>query len=292
MKSRMARAMCGLTAFSRWAVTGTPIQNNLNDLAALLRFIRAHPYDDPRRFETDISRLWKSDGDEEAVKRLKRLSGCLILRRDKGTISLPPRHDFRCPVEFNERERELYDSTRNATIRKLDDILQHGGNVSAHGSYVNMLQQIESLRLICNLGLNYHNRHDNNNMQAALDWASEAQRAFNIRREMEVIYCSQCSSILDLTDTLEDSYEDSPQFSRCLKFTCTECAHRLRIAKKSMVCGHTPRCSVAPVSILDTAFEETLFQLSGKARSLSENMPSKVTALVADLKAQPADVKR
>lgn len=89
MKSRLARAVCSLDATSRWAVTGTPIQNHINDLAALLKFIRVHPYDEPKRFEADISRLWKSGDDKEAVERLKRLAGCLILRRSQRTVDLP-----------------------------------------------------------------------------------------------------------------------------------------------------------------------------------------------------------
>lgn len=71
-----------------------PIQNHLNDLATLFKFIRAYPYADRRCFDTDISRLWESGEYQEALKRLKRLSACLILRRVKGTISLPPRRDM------------------------------------------------------------------------------------------------------------------------------------------------------------------------------------------------------
>ncbi|KAJ2988129.1 hypothetical protein NUW58_g4138 [Xylaria curta] len=104
--ARMARAVCDLEATSRWAVTGTPIQNRLGDLASLLKFVRAYPYTDPKQFDADISRPWKSGEDEEAVKRLKRLSACLLLRRPKGALDLPPRRDLVYKVEFMPEEKE------------------------------------------------------------------------------------------------------------------------------------------------------------------------------------------
>jgi len=292
----MARAICELEADCRWAVTGTPVQNHLSDLAALLKFVRAHPYDDQKRFDADISNLWKGDDAEEAVKRLKRLSRCLILRRAKKTIDLPPRRDVKCPVNFNKAERALYESIRQQTISKFDDALLHDGELSKSGAYVNFLQQIESMRLVCNLGLHYHTRHEKGSSQVQTDWPATAQKAFNIQREMETVVCSQCSSTLEMTEGLLDDtlLQDSPLFSRCLKYACAECSHKLRITGLKMVCGHTPRCPIAPVSTSNKELEETYSQSSGrKSEQLNAGgLPSKVEVLVSDLKALPLDVKR
>jgi hypothetical protein len=293
LKSRMARAICDLDSISRWAVTGTPIQNHLSDLAALLKFVRVYPYDNPKRFDSDISRLWKTGQDEEAVKRLKRLSSCLILRRAKRTINLPPRRDTNCPVEFSRAERTLYDNIRQQTITKLDDALLRGLELSSSGVYINFLQQIESMRLVCNLGLHYNTRHEKAMTQEVSNWASVAQEAFNIHREMESVTCSQCSAALDVAEMLFDtSIQENPLFSRCLKYACADCSHKLRLSGYKMVCGHTPRCPIAPVSINNSAFEETLGQLSRPTKTASAELPSKVKVLIADLKALPSDVKR
>lgn len=294
----MARAICDLESDSRWAVTGTPIQNHLSDLTALLKFIRAYPYDDPKRFDVDISRLWKSGEDEEAVKRLKRLSRCLILRRAKRTINLPSRRDVRCAVEFSKEERALYDNIRQQTIKRIDDALLHDTELSRPGAYVNFLQQIESMRLVCSLGLHYNTRHDKAPLQDTMNWAGMAQKAFNIQREMETISCSQCSSTLEMTESLWDESlpqdQDSPQFSRCLKYACAECSYKLRVHKQKMACGHTPLCPVAPVSVSNSAFEEVFGDISSasKVTQSHQSFPSKVEKLLSDLKGLPRDVKR
>jgi SNF2 family DNA or RNA helicase len=251
--SRMARATCALSSVSRWAVTGTPIQNRLGDLSTLLKFIRVYPYTDPKCFDRDISHLWKSGKDEMAVKRLKRLSACLLLRRAKETVTIPVRRDMRCPVDFTPAERRVYDEIRQQTITKIDEALLQNSEVSRSGVYVNVLQQIESLRMVCNLGLYYRARHDGplgQQSQEANEWAGLAQRTFNVRRAMELIVCSQCWSSLDLIETSdEQATRESPQFSRCFKFTCSDCLHKLGRAGRTVGCGHSPSCPVAPVSV-------------------------------------------
>ncbi|KAK5653426.1 hypothetical protein OQA88_8911 [Cercophora sp. LCS_1] len=152
--SQMARAICALDAVSRWAVTGTPIQNHINDLAALLKFLNVYPYSEKRVFDADISHHWKSGNDGEAVKRLKRLAGCLLLRRSKGTVQLPPRHDQVCHVEFQPQERELYNQLRTRAIARIDDsLLAVNRGVDTATSFISILQQIEAMRMVCNLGL-------------------------------------------------------------------------------------------------------------------------------------------
>ncbi|KAF9784158.1 hypothetical protein IL306_008311 [Fusarium sp. DS 682] len=225
--SRMSQAICALESRSRWAVTGTPIQNRLGDLATLFKFIRAYPYTDRRCFDADISRLWKSGEYQEAIKRLKRLSKCLLLRRDKGTVSLPPKQDLQCPVDFNLEERALYSKLHQKAIVSIDEALERDSDSVKSGAYINVLQQIESLRLVCNLGLHYHTRHGKvmQNIQEVDEWTKIAQDTFNMQREMGPMVCLLCSSASDITETiLEDltSTPKNPLFFSCLSFICAD----------------------------------------------------------------------
>ncbi|KAL6900038.1 hypothetical protein GGI43DRAFT_406165 [Trichoderma evansii] len=294
--SRMAHAICALDSVARWAVTGTPIQNRLGDLATLLKFIRVHPYTDPKRFDADITHLWKSGEDEEAAKRLQRLSACILLRRPKTTINLPPRQDMRCPIEFSREEREKYTEIREQAITKIDEALQTNSETSRVGVYVNVLQQIESLRLVCNLGLHYHAKHQKSlNLPAETgDWTSVAQQAFNVQRGMGSIVCVQCSSTLELTETLLDDSStayQNPIFSRCLKFVCGDCMHRMSKAGHELGCGHRSPCPTASVSINMNVFEDISDLDPRQMKTSSIGLPSKIEALITDIKSLPSDTK-
>ncbi|KAJ8128622.1 hypothetical protein O1611_g5012 [Lasiodiplodia mahajangana] len=279
--ARMARAVCDLEATSRWAVTGTPIQNRLGDLASLLRFIRAYPYTDPKQFDTDVSRPWKSGEDEDAVKRLKRLSACLLLRRPKAAIDLPPRRDLVCKVDFTLEEREAYDKIRHQTITNLDEAFGNNTSPSRSHVYVNVLQQIESLRLFSNLGLHYLSRHTKLSPKSLEPehWNSNAQRTFNSQREMTSIFY----------DTAHPA--ESAQFTSCLQFVCSECASKNHLSGKVVSCGHKPRCPVAPVLTSGVALEEVEHLITPPIQAVPLRLPSKIKAFIDDIRGVPGDVK-
>lgn len=262
----------------------------------MLKFIKAYPYDDTKQFKAHISALWKSGEDESSIKRLKYLCSCLLLRRPKATISLPPRHDLLCPVDFRNEERSLYDETREQTIVSINEALQNVSDSSFHGGFVNVLQQIESMRLLCNLGLHYHSRHtttEKDKKQSAAPWHLIAQEIFNCQREMNSIICMQCLSNLGLAEAfLEDSVDAKkpPRFFRCLKFCCAECYSHLYESGQKIQCDHSPCCPDAPISLGGEALEEhPRLEIQQPGAGLS--MPSKIEALVTNIRSLPRDEK-
>ncbi|EYB23040.1 hypothetical protein FG05_30596 [Fusarium graminearum] len=288
--SRMSQAICALESRSRWAVTGTPIQNRLGDLASLFKFIRVYPYTDRKCFDADISRLWKTGEYQEAINRLKRLSKCLILRRDKGTVSLPPRKDMQCPVDFSPEERSLYDNLRQDTVVIIDEATNCDSDSVKPGSYANVLQQIESLRLVCNVGLHYHTRHEKvaKNIPEANKWTKIAQTTFNMEREMVPTLCLRCSSASDITETISEgptTTSQNPLFFSCLRFICAECTQS---SGQNLECGHNPRCAVAQVSTSGQSLETSLSDVQPQT---DIGLPSKVKALITDIRNLPPHEK-
>lgn len=288
----MARAICSLDSVSRWAVTGTPIQNRLGDLATLLKFLKVYPYSEKTSFEADISYVWKSGSVDEAIKRLKRLAGCLLLRRPKGIIQLPPRRDFKYTVDLAPAERQLYDEIRAQVIAQVDQASLQYANSTKTISFINVLQQIEAMRMVCNLGLYYRTRHEVSKLWSKLpdtdNWDLIAQRAFNLRREMDQIQCHHCASALETIETLQGdpTEQRQPRFSRCLRLICSACA--------LMGCGHNPSCPVTCISTNDSTVEEPSIPVvpgTGLGGALWAGLPTKVAMLLEDLQRIPGDEK-
>uniref|UniRef100_A0A8C7CJB2 Transcription termination factor 2 n=1 Tax=Oncorhynchus kisutch TaxID=8019 RepID=A0A8C7CJB2_ONCKI len=80
-KVQTSLAVCKLRAKARWAVTGTPIQNNLLDMYALLKFLRCAPFDEFKLWKTQVD-----NGSKRGGERLNILTRTLLLRRTKDQM--------------------------------------------------------------------------------------------------------------------------------------------------------------------------------------------------------------
>ncbi|KAH8160523.1 hypothetical protein CIB48_g7728 [Xylaria polymorpha] len=100
-KTVTASAIFALKAVSRWAVTGTPIQNSLADICGLLSFLQFRPYDSTKLFDEDIIECFRRGNVEVGTQRLQTLCQPIMIRRPKSVIVLPTREDLIKEVEFS-----------------------------------------------------------------------------------------------------------------------------------------------------------------------------------------------
>jgi SWI/SNF-related matrix-associated actin-dependent regulator of chromatin subfamily A3 len=145
-----ARAVRALEADHRWAVTGTPIQNRLTDFANLLAFLRVHPFDNAKYFESEISQPWKVEMNESSLRRLQILAATLCLRRPKAVVELTASFPIQVPVVLQPEERESYEAVRAVTLDFIDHELNASGPRKA--AYFSAFQRINDLRYVCNHG--------------------------------------------------------------------------------------------------------------------------------------------
>jgi superfamily II DNA or RNA helicase len=130
--SQVARAAYALDAGFRVALTGTPLENRLEELWSLAHFTNRGLLGGRREFDERYARPIAS-GDATATARLRERLRPFLLRRTKRAVvpELPPRTEALLRVALDDRERGVYDAVRAATRADVLALLAGGGNVLA-----------------------------------------------------------------------------------------------------------------------------------------------------------------
>lgn len=82
-RTQVARACCSLRAKRRWCLSGTPIQNAIDDLYSYFRFLKYDPYAVYKSFYNTI-KLPISRNSQHGYKKLQAVLRAIMLRRTKG----------------------------------------------------------------------------------------------------------------------------------------------------------------------------------------------------------------
>ncbi|GBG80826.1 hypothetical protein CBR_g31382 [Chara braunii] len=152
-KSQSAKAVFHLTSDRRWCLTGTPIQNQLDDIFSLLHFLRVEPWSNWGWFFKLIQKPYE-DGDERSLKLLQAILKPLMLRRTKETtdrlgrpiLVLPPSHTKVIECELTDAERDFYDALYKKSKVKFDTFVQQGRVLH---NYASILELLLRLRQCC-----------------------------------------------------------------------------------------------------------------------------------------------
>lgn len=142
-----------MEADRRIALTGTPIQNKIEDIWALFKFLRLKPIDDKAQFSKYISGPCKV-GNQVGVARLQLVMRCCTLRRTKDStaddgrkiLNLPARKETQVWLDLREDERHAYDMRQKEAKAQVAEFEQEG---TLQKNYANVLQQLLRLRQIC-----------------------------------------------------------------------------------------------------------------------------------------------
>jgi SNF2 family DNA or RNA helicase len=130
--SQVARAAYGLQAAFRLSLSGTPIENRLDELWSQMHFVNRGLLGGRRDFGVRYERPMLA-GDPVATERLRKRIRPFMLRRLKKEVAteLPPRTDAILYCELDTDERALYDAVRAAARADLVRQLSEGASVMA-----------------------------------------------------------------------------------------------------------------------------------------------------------------
>lgn len=255
-KTVQSQVIYSLWATRRWAVTGTPIQNRLEDLGSLVKFLRLYPYNEAGKFAQYIKGPVMS-GNAASLKSLRVFVDSFTLRRLKDQVDLPKREEIVVRLDFSPEEKELHEFFRRESNAKMQIVTQKG----TKGSMSYMLTSITTLRLVSAHGKDLLNSKDRAKLrgatkQEAIDLDESTQQQLTPTVAYEILdlmvdagfnTCMQCTKQAIAIDPSTSEEEDTTgaMFS-CFDIVCKECLKRYQEAfdkvDSEMPC---PICSVS-----------------------------------------------
>ena len=274
--TKVFKAVQTVPAQIRWCMTGTPIQNRLGDLGALIRFLRTPIMGETdvfRRYicaEVEVSKLKKNKKPDYSNLRL--LLGSICLRRAQSimdfhstTITIRP--------EFTKDERAEY-STLEVVCRQA--LTTAVSKKLSKASHQHVLEKLLRLREFCN------------GIKEGPKSSPEAVLASMYQREEA--HCTYCS--VDITELSAAEGVSQVKLTECQRFVCSDLDCTLRYwedlkreAGGNVVC---PFCHVQhrTENILAVSGETTADEVQPL------NTPSKLLALLEDIEKHMAQEKR
>ncbi|KAG0595364.1 hypothetical protein M758_UG160800 [Ceratodon purpureus] len=148
-----SKAVFMLTADRRWCLTGTPIQNKLEDIFSLLHFLRIEPWSNYNWWEKLVQKPFE-EGDERGLKLLQAILQPLMLRRTKDSLDQLGRPILVLPAadmqvvecHFTEAEQDFYTALYKKSKTKFDQFVEQGKVLH---NYASILELLLRLRQCC-----------------------------------------------------------------------------------------------------------------------------------------------
>ena len=143
-----AKAIKNIFAETRYALTGTPIENSLSELWSIFDFIMPGYLFGYRKFKELYETPIVKDNDERIMQKLKKLIEPFVLRRIKGEVltELPDKIITVLNSQMVEEQKDIYLSyLAKAKKNALEEIKENG----IEKSQIKILALLTRLRQIC-----------------------------------------------------------------------------------------------------------------------------------------------
>lgn len=147
----MSRSVASLSSKYKWCLSGTPIQNRIDELYPIIRFLDIGPYNVWAKFNTQIVKSIKSNR-ISGTQKVHAILSAILLRRTKDSeidgkpiLQLPKKHVIEEKVEMGKTEKDLYNALESSSKQTADKLL----NSMNSKSYSSILTLLLRLRQMC-----------------------------------------------------------------------------------------------------------------------------------------------
>ena len=144
-EAKRSKAVYQLDAKAKWVTTGTPIENRLQELWSIFRFINPGLLGTISQFKERFVTPIEGNKDELVSKNLRTIIQPFLLRRTKEEVlkDLPPKTEVDRTVILNQAEISFYETIR----KKAKEDLASAGNLPTGQRQIKLFSILTQLRL-------------------------------------------------------------------------------------------------------------------------------------------------
>jgi len=146
--SKATRAACSLAAQQRLCLSGTPVENNLEELWSQFVFLMPGLLGDRKSFNKRYRVPIEKRADKLRAVQFSRRIRPFLLRRTKADVAadLPPKTEMVCRVELDAPQRDLYEAIRLSMHERVREAIASQGLAR---SRITVLDALLKLRQSC-----------------------------------------------------------------------------------------------------------------------------------------------
>src|SRR2546421_9845692 len=209
--TKQFRAVKALHAERRWCLTGTPIQNGLEDIGSLIKFIRVTPFDSSTNFQRYIIEPLLAEI-PDCGQNLRLLLGSICLRRTKRHLKISDPILDTVKLRLSAEEQALYSEILEKSRKTMDESVSSKSMIKR---YNGMFAAIARLRMLCNHGTFYRSSTSSFTDAELVD----LDKILAVLQVGNEVTCELCSCNIELAEAAKSMSLGSC----CSCILCSEC---------------------------------------------------------------------
>jgi SWI/SNF-related matrix-associated actin-dependent regulator of chromatin subfamily A3 len=268
-KTAVFKAATALSSHIRWCLTGTPIQNTIEDIAALVRFLRVPVLESTSEFRKYIAKPVESS-DSWGFENFKTLLKSICIRRTKDLLKIPEPKTVELQLYLSPAEKSHYLRVGELHRKAFDDAVCGRKTADA---YRTVFQVLIKLRMICN--------HGTLVVEDAPSLNGENDDTLAVLQD-GIAICAYCGEDVITDGAMEDCAADRLQ--ACSHIVCRACESQYHEDLERLNNGFCGACPLCKEPLQEARLNPQIYPVLSEAKCSPKGISTKLSKLLEDVR--------